>query len=189
MRRKVNFYIDGFNFYHRLRDMLDSALGLDYRWLDYRALCQSLLKPGEVLGDVFFFTAIPRHFLASETKNLLVLSLLRRHACLTTPVGKTHAPATAPSPTAKESPKPKPPRAVSPEAACVPDHSRGQAMPPQRLPVQPQKNPPNQNLLVPSLLRRHACLTTPVVKPCPRNGSQSNRKRIPQTKTSSCRLS
>ena len=113
MRRKVNFYIDGFNFYHRLRDMLDSALGLDYRWLDYRALCQSLLKPGEVLGDVFFFPAIPRHFLASETKNLLVLSLLRRHACL----------------------------------------------------------------------------TTPVVKPCSRNGSQSNRKRIPQTKTSSCRLS
>ena len=42
----------------------------------------------------------------------------------------THAPATAPSPTAKESPKPKPPRAVSPEAACVSDHSRGQALAP-----------------------------------------------------------
>ena len=37
----------------------------------------------------------------------------------------------------------------------------------------------NKNLLVPSLLRRHACLTTPVVKTCSRNGSQSNRKRIP----------
>ena len=42
----------------------------------------------------------------------------------------------------KQSPKPKTPRAVSPEAACVSDHSRGQPMPPQRLPVQPQKNPP-----------------------------------------------
>ena len=46
----------------------------------------------------------------------------------------------------------KPPRAVSPEAACVSDHSCGQ-------------------------------------NTCSRNGSQSNRKRIPQTKTSSCRLS
>ena len=81
MRRKVNFYIDGFNFYHRLRDMLDSALGLDYRWLDYRALCQSLLKPGEVLGEVFFFTAIPRHFLASDPEKIdrhqAVLSALK----------------------------------------------------------------------------------------------------------------
>ena len=42
----------------------------------------------------------------------------------------------------KKAPKPKTPRAVSPEAACVSDHSCGQAMPPQRLPVQPQKNPP-----------------------------------------------
>ena len=35
----------------------------------------------------------------------------------------------------------------------------------------PQSNrkriPQNKNLLVPSLLRRHACLTTPVVKPSP----------------------
>ena len=48
----------------------------------------------------------------------------------------------------------KPPRAVSPEAACVPDHSRGQHMLPQQLPVQPQKNPPNQK----PPLWRHACL-------------------------------
>ena len=39
--------------------------------------------------------------------------------------------------------------------------------------------PQAKNLLVPSLLRRHACLTTPVVNTCSRNSSQSNHKRIP----------
>ena len=44
-----------------------------------------------------------------------------------------------------------------------------------------ERIPQTKNLLVPSLLRRHACLTTPVVNPCSRNGSQSNRKIIPQS--------
>ena len=80
------------------------------------------------------------------------------------------------------------PRAAAPAAACVAGRSTGQHMLPQRLPVQkngrlswrhawlagPPANtcsqsnrkriPQTKNLLVPSLLRRHACLTTPVVK-------------------------
>ena len=58
----------------------------------------------------------------------------------------THAPATAPNPTAKESPKQKikAPRAAAPAAACVAGRSTGQHMLPQRLPVQPQKNPQNK---------------------------------------------
>ena len=80
MPKRVNFYIDGFNFYHRIRDLLD-ALGPDYRWLDYRALCESLLGPGEVLGEVFLFTAIPRHFRRSDPKKIVrhqaVLSALK----------------------------------------------------------------------------------------------------------------
>ena len=77
----------------------------------------------------------------------------------------------APNPTA--TPNPKTPRAALPRRQSNLDK------------VQPQKNPPKQKMvrsLVPSLLRRHACLTTPVVNPCSRNGSQSNRKRIPQNK-------
>ena len=51
---------------------------------------------------------------------------------------------------------------------------------PERVKESPKpKNKPQP--LVPFLLRRHACLTTPVVNPCPRNGAQSNRKRIPQS--------
>ena len=42
----------------------------------------------------------------------------------------------------KQSPNPLTPRAAAPAAACVSDHSCGQHMPPQRLPIQPQKNPP-----------------------------------------------
>ena len=57
MPKRVNFYIDGFNLYHRLREFLD-ATGLDYRWLDYRALCKSLLGPGEILGEIYYFTAV-----------------------------------------------------------------------------------------------------------------------------------
>ena len=72
-QQRVNFYIDGFNFYHRIRGFLD-ATGIDYRWLDYRKLCASLLKPNEVLGEVFFFTAIPRHFLRLDPEKV------RRHA-------------------------------------------------------------------------------------------------------------
>lgn len=60
MRQRINFYTDGFNFYHRIRNFLDET-GVDYRWLDYHALCESLLRPHETLGEVFFFTAIPHH--------------------------------------------------------------------------------------------------------------------------------
>ena len=71
----------------------------------------------------------------------------------------------------KNPPNQKPPRAVSPEAACVSDHSCGQHMLPQRLPVQPQKNPQNKKLkpLVLPLPRRHAWLAGPPANTCSRN--------------------
>ena len=47
----------------------------------------------------------------------------------------------------KKSPKPKTPRAVSPEAACVSDHSRGQALPPAN-PLSPNDNNP-QTIVIP----------------------------------------
>ena len=74
MRQRINFYIDGFNFYHRIRNFLDET-EVDYRWLDYRALCESLLKPHETLGQVFFFTAVPRHL--DKRKVARHLTLLR----------------------------------------------------------------------------------------------------------------
>lgn len=74
---RINFYTDGFNFYHRIRDFLYKT-GVDYRWLDYRALCGSLLKPHETLGEVFFFTAIPHHLeRAKIERHQTVLRALR----------------------------------------------------------------------------------------------------------------
>lgn len=52
-----NFYIDGFNIYHRIREYRERG-GEDFRWLDYRSLCESILRPGERAGDIYFFTAI-----------------------------------------------------------------------------------------------------------------------------------
>ena len=54
---RVNFYIDGLNVYHRIRDYL-KVTGVDYRWLDYRRVCEKVLRPHEVLGKIYFFTAI-----------------------------------------------------------------------------------------------------------------------------------
>ena len=50
---RVIAYIDGFNFYHGLRH---SGLK-NSRWLDYHALSESLLQPGEQLELVRYFTS------------------------------------------------------------------------------------------------------------------------------------
>ena len=80
-----------------------------------------------------------------KTKNLLVLPLPRRHAWLAGPPANT-CPRNKPSKQTATTPphKTKNPSCRHSVAACVSDHSRGQPMLPQRLPVQPQKNPPKQ---------------------------------------------
>ena len=50
---RVIAYIDGFNLYHGLRD----ARLKDSRWLDLHGMCVSLLKPGERLELVRYFTS------------------------------------------------------------------------------------------------------------------------------------
>ena len=62
---RVNFYIDGLNVYHRIRDYL-KVTGVDYRWLDYRRVCEKVLRPHEVLEKIYFFTAI-NHNISSES--------------------------------------------------------------------------------------------------------------------------
>jgi uncharacterized LabA/DUF88 family protein len=57
----VNFYIDAFNFYHRISDY-QKQTGICLKWLDYQSLCQSFLKEGQSMGKVYFFTATTDHF-------------------------------------------------------------------------------------------------------------------------------
>ena len=80
-------------------------------------------------------------------------------------------------------------------AACVPDHSRGQALAPATalrtnenntpLIVIPE-SPPQEGLAFPPELQGNSFTPSPVVNTCSRNSSQSNRKTIPQTKNPSC---
>ena len=53
MMRRVIVYIDGFNLYHAIDDLGRSSL----KWVDLRALAESLLRKGETLKAVKYFSA------------------------------------------------------------------------------------------------------------------------------------
>jgi uncharacterized LabA/DUF88 family protein len=60
---RVNFYVDGFNFYHALKDLI--KLGGDtenyLKWLSIRGVCEQILFDNEKLNEIFFFTSAPTH--------------------------------------------------------------------------------------------------------------------------------
>lgn len=57
---KVNFYIDGFNFYYGLKRMSEvNPLWKKYYWLDIVKLCNNYLDPSHTLQKVKYFTAPP----------------------------------------------------------------------------------------------------------------------------------
>lgn len=55
-----NFYIDGYNWYHRL-DAYYKSTGENYKWLNYRSLCKWIIHthPGNKIGHIYFCTALP----------------------------------------------------------------------------------------------------------------------------------
>ena len=50
-RMRFNVYVDGFNLYY------GALRGQPYRWLDIRQFAQKLLRPGDEVGTVRYFTA------------------------------------------------------------------------------------------------------------------------------------
>ncbi len=58
MTRTIGF-IDGFNLYHALTeaDHLGNRRYVGYRWLDYRKLVECYLRVGDILSEVYYFTA------------------------------------------------------------------------------------------------------------------------------------
>ena len=66
-------YIDGYNLYHGLRD----ARLRSSRWLDLRAMCQSLLKTGQRLEFVRYFTTRVRNDPAAERRQSTFIDALR----------------------------------------------------------------------------------------------------------------
>lgn len=60
--KRVNFYIDGFNFYYGLKRITEHKP--DWRkfyWIDIVAFCSAFLSSDEELGKVKYFTSRPRN--------------------------------------------------------------------------------------------------------------------------------
>lgn len=69
---RVIAYIDGYNLYYGLRDAgLRSS-----RWLDLRAMCETLLKPGQQLRLVRYFTTRVRNDPAAERRQSTFIDAL-----------------------------------------------------------------------------------------------------------------
>lgn len=51
--KNVNFYIDGFNIYHSIDKMNNNTL----KWINYKLLCQEILKDDEQINNIFYFSA------------------------------------------------------------------------------------------------------------------------------------
>ena len=61
----VRVYIDGFNVYHAIESQRDPRL----KWLNYWRLAESLLRDGEALDAVHFFTAVWRFETAKQKRH------------------------------------------------------------------------------------------------------------------------
>jgi uncharacterized LabA/DUF88 family protein len=72
---QVRAYVDGFNLYHGLRQD-----GRRHLWLDLEALATSLLKPGQHLDRVRYFTARVRNDPPGEQRQADYLDALLAHS-------------------------------------------------------------------------------------------------------------
>jgi uncharacterized LabA/DUF88 family protein len=72
---RVRVYIDGFNLYYGMH----SAFARQYLWLDLEALSRSLLRPGQELDRVHYFTTRRRNALVSEQRQDTYIQALRAY--------------------------------------------------------------------------------------------------------------
>lgn len=70
---RVSAYIDGFNLYHALDALEDQRV----KWLDHNKLISSLLRPGETLGQVNYFTAVVTWDKSKQQRHTTYLKALR----------------------------------------------------------------------------------------------------------------
>lgn len=75
---RVGVYVDGFNLYYGLKESYQRK----YLWLDVQELATSLLRPGQTLEYVAYFTARVRHSPSSEARQSNYLDALCGHAPL-----------------------------------------------------------------------------------------------------------
>jgi hypothetical protein len=70
---RVVAYVDGFNLYHGMR----AQYGRRYHWLNLEALCSRVLRPGQILAGVEYFTAKVRQPHASFLRQEAYLEALQ----------------------------------------------------------------------------------------------------------------
>ncbi len=75
---RVVVYVDGFNLYFGLRE----RYGRKYLWLDLQVLATSLLRPGQSLEKVRYFTARVRNDVAGQQRQSDYLDALGEHSPL-----------------------------------------------------------------------------------------------------------
>jgi uncharacterized LabA/DUF88 family protein len=69
-------YVDGFNLYYGLK----AGYGRKYHWLDLQLLASSLLRPGQELRAVHYFTARAFNNSESEGRQVTYLDALASHS-------------------------------------------------------------------------------------------------------------
>lgn len=72
MAKRVSFFIDGFNLYHSIKQF-----NPDCRWLNLRALCESFLKDGEAIENIYYFTALADWNIKKSEKHRLYIKALK----------------------------------------------------------------------------------------------------------------
>lgn len=77
---RVAVYVDGFNLYFGLRSKYDRK----YLWLDLQALAVSLLRRGQTLEEVRYFTARVRNDPGGQQRQSDYLDALGTHSPLVT---------------------------------------------------------------------------------------------------------
>ena len=77
---RVAAYVDGFNLYYGLK----ARHGRKYLWLDLQALAESLLRRGQTLEKVVYFTARVRNDPDGEQRQSDYLDALVGHSRLVT---------------------------------------------------------------------------------------------------------
>ena len=77
MLMRIRFIVDGFNLYHSVKAAEKHLDVAPLRWLDLRALCQTIVQssfgPGHTLEGVHYFSALAKHLEAKKP------DVVRRH--------------------------------------------------------------------------------------------------------------
>ena len=71
--RRTIVYIDGYNLYHAIDDLKDDSL----KWLNLKVLAESMLREGEHLHQVIYFSAYATHYPGAYKRHRAYVAALK----------------------------------------------------------------------------------------------------------------